>query len=265
MHALYGFARYADEIVDNGDPATMADEFKSWEARVTAELESDSATDPVCRAMAHTLKTWKIPLNHVRAFLDSMRADLTVSEYETYEDLRGYMYGSAAVIGLQMLPILEPAGDDAYEPAQALGEAFQLTNFIRDIAEDLAMGRVYLPQEDLGRFGVTKADLVAGVVTPEIKALLCFQIDRARKLYVQADTGIRMLHPSSRPCIETARALYSGILTVVERADYRIFDRRVTVGLGRRVATALPAYLRARRHWKSTPPPVVGSLPSGQD
>jgi phytoene synthase len=176
-----------------------------------------------------------------------MRMDITVTGYETYADLERYMYGSAAVIGLQMVPILEPLDDRAACHALALGEAFQLSNFIRDVAEDLRRGRVYLPQEDLDRFGVTRADLAPGPTPPHVAELLRFEIARARDLYARAEPGIDLLHPTSRDCIRTAFTLYRGILDAVERAGYQVLGRRVTVALPRRLQVALPALVRARR------------------
>lgn len=238
VHSLYGFARYADEIVDNGDPATRETEFSTWSERVLADIDAGSTADPVCEALLHTLRTWDIPIGHVKAFLQSMRMDLTVGEYRTYADLQQYMYGSAAVIGLQMTPILEPTTDEAYPRAHALGEAFQLTNFIRDIAEDLDRGRIYLPLRDLEKFGVTRADWARRVVTPAIRELLAYEIARTREIYAYAAGGIPLLAESSRPCISTALVLYRRILDEVEKADYQVFDRRVSVPLANRLWVA---------------------------
>jgi phytoene synthase len=157
------------------------------------------------------------------------------------------MYGSAAVIGLQMVPILEPLDPRAAGHAQTLGEAFQLSNFIRDVAEDLRRGRVYLPQEDLDRFGVIRADLAPGPTPPQVRELLAFEVARTRSLYAEAEPGIDMLHPTSRDCIRTAFELYRGILGAVEKADYQVLDRRVGVPLPRRLHVAVPALVRARR------------------
>ncbi|MER6911884.1 phytoene/squalene synthase family protein [Streptomyces sp. NPDC000594] len=252
VHALYGFARRADEIVDNGHPATRAEEFRAWSDRALTQLAGAApAEDPVTLALRHTMDRWELPLGQVEAFLGSMAADLTVTDYPTYEDLRRYMYGSAAVIGLQMTAVLEPLCDEALPRARALGEAFQLTNFIRDIAEDLERGRVYLPAEDLERFGVTRADLARTPTGGRVRELLRFQIDRNRQLYAYAVGGIRMLHPTSRPCIETAYRLYSGILEAVEEADHDILGRRVSVAPVTRLRVALPAYARARALWRT--------------
>ncbi|GAB2662021.1 phytoene/squalene synthase family protein [Nocardia goodfellowii] len=246
VHALYGFARYADEIVDNGEPATRAADFTRWRRDVARQLEAGGDADPVCRALAHTLRIWQIPVAYVEAFLSSMEQDLTVTRYPSFDDLAKYMYGSAAVIGLQMTPILGPLDEEAYQRAEALGQAFQLTNFIRDIGEDLARGRVYLPQEDLARFEVTTDDLAARHPNAAVRRLIEFEIARTRDIYAYAWGGIRMLEPASRPCIETALHLYSGILDAIEAADYDILHRRAKVGIARRLAVAVPAYRSAR-------------------
>jgi 15-cis-phytoene synthase len=250
VNSLYGFARYADEIVDNGDPLTKAGTLTTWTERTLADLHRGESTDPVCMALLHTMKVWHIPFAHIDAFLESMLMDLTVTEYPAYADLQRYMYGSAAVIGLEMTPILEPLREEAAACAHALGEAFQLTNFIRDIAEDLRRGRIYLPMEDLDAFGVTREALMAAELTPQIRELLRFEIHRTRCIYAYAEEGIDLLAPSSRDCVRTAYALYGGILDEIERADYRILDRRVAVALPRRLRVAVPAYLRARRRWE---------------
>ena len=257
VHALYGFARYADEIVDDLASTLSAEEkaqqLVSWGERVLADLEDGRSDDPVGRALVHTARTWDIPVEHFTAFLTSMRMDLTITGYPTFADLSSYMHGSAAVIGLQMVPILEPQDDRAYAHAADLGVAFQLSNFIRDVGEDLRRGRVYLPQQDLDRFGVTRDDLARGTTTAPVRELLRFEVERTRDLYARARAGIDLLHPSSRECIRTAFELYGGILDEVGRADYDVLRRRVRVPVRRRLQVALPAYARARRTWRAVP------------
>ncbi|HSR24549.1 MAG TPA: phytoene/squalene synthase family protein, partial [Candidatus Eisenbacteria bacterium] len=252
VHALYGLARHADELVDDlraPDPAGLV----AWGDGFLADLARGDSDDPVGRAAVHTARTWGIPAAHFAAFLDAMRMDITVTGYPTYADLERYMYGSAAVIGLQMVPILEPLDAEAYPRARALGEAFQLSNFIRDVGEDLCRGRVYLPQEDLDRCGVTRDDLARGLVTDPVRDLLRLEIARARALYARAEPGIELLHPSSRDCIRTAFALYGGILDQVERSDYQVLAQRVSVPLRTRLRVAGPALLRARRARRRCP------------
>jgi phytoene synthase len=251
VHALYGFARYADEIVDDLgstlSPQRKADWLAGWGEQFLAGVRAGGSDHPISRAVVDTVRRWDIPLSLFEDFLASMRMDLTVTGYRTYQDLMGYVWGSAAVIGLQMVPVLEPTVPRAVaEPyAVDLGVAFQLSNFIRDVGEDLRRGRVYLPGEDLDLFGVDRDRLARGVVDAAVRRLLAFEIARARELYRAAEPGVRLLHPTSRDCIYTAIRLYGGILDEVERADYRVLDRRVAVGPARRARVAVPGLARA--------------------
>ena len=263
VHALYGFARYADEIVDDMSADLSVDERAEALARFgdafLADLSAGRSSDPVCAAVVDTATRWRIPRAHFEAFLDSMAMDLTVTDYPTYPDLYRYVYGSAAVIGLQMVPILEPEpGQEqfALERATDLGVAFQLANFIRDVSEDLGRGRVYLPADELAAFGVDRDELercrAAGSTSPAVRQALIAQSGRVRALGERSREGIAVLHPSSQPCIEAARVLYCGIVDEVERQDYDVFVRRASVSVPRRVAVALPAWtrsLRARREY----------------
>lgn len=253
VHALYGFARYADEIVDDL-ASTLTDQEKaaaltSWANTFFADFDSGKSQDPICRAVLDTVHRWNIPREHFEAFIHSMTMDLTVTEYKTFDDLYEYVYGSAAVIGLQMVPILEPIDQRAYEHAKQLGIAFQLANFIRDVGEDLERGRIYLPLDDLAKFGVSREDLEARVLTPRIVEALKFQIARVRELEEESRAGIAMLSPVGQPCIETARILYCGIVDAVEDINYDVFTKRASVSISRRLRIAVPAWWQARKLW----------------
>ncbi|MDQ1746440.1 MAG: 15-cis-phytoene synthase [Frankiaceae bacterium] len=243
IHALYALARVADDIVDHPrpDPAPALDDLHR-------RLRNGDESDFVVTAARDTIERWHIPWSLFDDFFAAMRMDLHVTSYPTWSDLLGYMHGSAAVIGLQTLPILEPLpglAEVAAPYARDLGLGFQLTNFLRDVGEDLDRGRVYLPQEDLDRFGVTVAQLRRRAVDESVRALLAFEIERARGLLATAGLGIRLLHPTSRDCVRTALALYGGILDEIERAGYRVLDRRVSVGNRRRVSLAAAGLGRA--------------------
>ncbi len=256
VHALYGFARYADEIVDDL-ASTLTDDEKAahlhaWGEQFLVDLDDGHSDDPICRAVVDTVQRWNIPRAHFEAFLHSMAMDLTVTEYADYEALYEYVYGSAAVIGLQMVPILEPSSDAAYDYAMDLGVAFQLANFIRDISEDLDRGRLYLPLADLAQFDLTRADLERRVVTAPIRELLKFEIARVRRLEQASRPGIALLSPDSQPCIDAARVLYCGIADAVEKIDYQVFTERASVSVPRRAQVALPAWFRAVRARRTT-------------
>jgi len=253
VHALYGFARYADEIVDDLASNLTLDEkafvLKKWSNQVLSDIKSGSSNDPIAAAVVDTTSRFKIPIAHFEAFLHSMNMDLTVRQYQTYEDLHEYVYGSAAVIGLQMVSVLGTISPDAVtsanEAAEKLGIAFQLANFIRDVGEDLDRGRVYLPMTELEAHGVNRQMLEARVTTPQIKSALKEQIQRVRRLQNESAAGIKLLTPGARQCIQAASQLYCGIVDEVEKIDYQIFTKRAKTSNWRRTKVALPAYLRA--------------------
>ena len=174
-----------------------------------------------------------------------MEMDLTVTEYQTFEDLYEYVYGSAAVIGLQMVPILGGDTVNSLEAAKNLGVAFQLANFIRDVGEDLDRGRVYLPLQELAEHGVTRQMLEARKLTPEIVSALKFQIARVRQLQKAAEPGIALLDKTSQPCIRAASELYCGIVDEVEKIGYDIFNKRAKTSTARRARVAFAAYISA--------------------
>lgn len=244
VHALYGFTRHVDDIVDaSGEPAAdtggRARALDEVTRRLSASLAGETVEDPVLPAFVHTVRSFGIERTDLDAFLRSMRADLTVTRYGTYEDLLVYMEGSGAAIGLMMLPVLETvpgAGPQAREAARELGRAFQLTNFLRDVAEDLARGRVYLPQEDLAKFGVTEDDLHRGVPARALRDLVAFESGRARDHYRRALDGVELLAPSSRPCIRAAYELYGGILDEIAAAGHDVLTARARVPRRRRAA-----------------------------
>jgi phytoene synthase len=238
VHALYGFCRYADEIVDDLGPAPLserADALAALERRFFADLSAGHSAHPVLRAVVHTVRAFDLDEDLFRRFLRSMTMDLSVAGYETWDDLCGYMDGSAAVVGEMMLPILEPLLPAARTFARDLGLAIQLTNFLRDVGEDLERGRVYLPREDLARFG---ADPRRRRVDRSWVALMRFEIERARRLYASADRGIALLPPRSARSIGAARRLYGEILDRIEANGYDVFTRRARVPLARKLAVA---------------------------
>lgn len=248
VHALYGFCRHADDIVDDlGHVATdvRAKALADFGDRFFEDLEAGDSNDLVRKAMVHTVRAFRIDPECVERFLRSMAMDLTVESYETYDDLLVYMDGSAAVIGEMMLPILEPTDPAALGPARQLGNAFQLTNFLRDIDEDLDRSRIYVPQEDIRRFGAESA-FETRTATPEFKALMRFEIARVRQLYAVADTGIGLLPGRSGRCIRAARTLYARILDRIEAQDLDVFAGRASVPTWQKVTTAGRALLLDR-------------------
>ncbi len=248
VHALYGFARYADEIVDDLastlTPEEKAVALRTWGDSVLEDLRAGSSNDLIGRALVDTVKKYSIPHEYFDAFMVSMEMDLTVTRYKSYDDLMTYVYGSAVVIGLEMLPILGYSDPRAVEAATALGAAFQLANFIRDIGEDIDRGRIYMPLDDLARFGVSEEMLLKRQLTPEIVEAIKYQIARVRELQEKAEAGIQYLDPISRPCIRAASELYCGIVDEIEANGYDIFNKRATTSTWRRARVAGIAFIQ---------------------
>lgn len=260
IHALYGLARYADEIVDD------LSDTRPWARRIAAldaldqqlrnGLAQGHSNHPVLAAPVHTAVRYQIDPQHFADFMVSMRMDRPaeqggVAGYRTFDDLAHYVHGSAAVIGLQVLPVLGTVVPRQHaEPhAAALGIAFQITNFLRDVGEDLDRGRVYLPSDELASFGVHREllDWCRSTGRPDrrVRHALAYLVARTRAVYRKAAPGIPMLAPVSRACVTTAFRLYGGILDEIEAADYHILARRVAVPYHRRLAVAVPGLSRA--------------------
>ncbi|MGH3760689.1 phytoene/squalene synthase family protein [Actinophytocola sp.] len=253
VHALYAFARLADEIVDDVTASSVGDrarELAVFEREVRAALGGRTAS-PVLTALADTVRRHRIEPALFADFLASMRMDLTVTGYRTFAELARYVHGSAGVIGLQLLPVLGTVGpaEDAAPYAAALGEAFQLTNFLRDVGEDLDRGRLYLPAAELAAFGVDRARLErahrTGRPDPAVRRALAHLVAYTHAVYRQAEPGIALLRRESRPCVRTAAVLYRRILVEIEANDYAVLGRRVVVPAHRRLGVAVPGLIRA--------------------
>jgi phytoene synthase len=239
VHALYAAARTADDLVDlpGADPAG---ELGDWSRAVLADLDAGWSDDPVRLALVDTYRRYDIAVEHLIDFLAAMTSDLRVTGYADLAALDRYMWGSAAVIGLQVLPVIGTAPGvpraEAAPYAIALGEAFQLTNFLRDVGEDADRGRVYLPADLLASHGVTREQLVERRHDTRFAAVMREMVAVTRRRYDDAAPGTALLAPESRDCVRAATALYGGILREIERADYRVLDRRVRVSRPRRLA-----------------------------
>ncbi|MET8773106.1 phytoene/squalene synthase family protein, partial [Streptomyces sp. NPDC004658] len=255
VHALYGFARWADDIVDScgtgTDTGRRAAALTGLRRSLEHGLRHRHSHEPVVLALADTAHRYGIEHALFHDFMSAMSADLTVTDYATYADLRGYMHGSAAVIGLQMLPVLGTVvpREEAAPYAAALGVAFQLSNFLRDVGEDLDRGRVYLPADLLAGHGVDRELLRwsrdTGRHEPRITAALREFEALTRGVYREALPGLGMLDPVSRPCIRTACVLYGGILDAVAEEGYPVLHRRAVVPDRRRAAVAADGLVRA--------------------
>lgn len=268
VHALYGFARRADDIVDEprapdtcGDRGRALAELRS---ELLAGLERGGSRDELLAAVVHTAERYGLRRTLFEDFLASMRMDLSVTDYPDRTALDRYMRGSAEAIGLQLLPVLGTVSppEHAAPHAAALGKAFQLTNFLRDVAEDLDRDRLYLPADELAAHGVDR-ELLAWCrqhrrTDPRVRRALAEQHAATREVYRFARAGIPLLEPVSRPCVETACTLYAQILDRIEQEDFAVFRIRATVGRWRRVRAASSGLIRSTLARRSGRAPRTG-------
>ncbi len=242
VHALYGFVRVPDEWMDNfhSDTVTERDlKINAYRNEFLRGMDGVRPSQPVVRAFCDVAREVTLPLEEPLLFLDAMAMDIYKSRYETYEDIREYMRGSAASVGLMMCDLLEvPTNDRMRAGAVALGEAMQLTNFLRDIGEDMRRGRIYIPQEDIDRFHGADEAISTGETNQAFIDLMKFEIDRARSLYCESDNGISQLPTHVRKPVRLARILYSRILDRIEDQGYDVFTKRARTSRMEKFLTA---------------------------
>jgi phytoene synthase len=237
--AVYAFCRTADDIVDRIAPAhERLAAVDAWEAQLLAAYDGRSS-DPIFVALADAATRYGIPVQPALDLLRGARMDITVRRYATYADLRQYCYLVASTVGVMVMPILGTLSDEALEYGVALGRAMQMTNILRDIGEDALMGRIYLPQEDMQRFGYSEAKLLEGVIDEGFVELMHFQIERVRGMYIEAEPGIALLSAESRYTVRLALHLYRRILAAIEFNHYDVFSRRAFVPFRTKMLAAL--------------------------
>jgi Phytoene/squalene synthetase len=228
-YALYAFCRTADDLVDRAIAGT-ADQIEADLADMRAGLAgiyAGKAPDGgLWPALADAIQRYRIPPHPFFDLLDGVAMDLSRTRYESYDELQVYCYKVASVVGLMMCYVFGYRDVRALPYAEKMGLAMQLTNILRDVAEDLRMGRIYLPTEELEAFGLSEQDLREGNLDGRFQDLMRFQIARARQLYAEAHAGIAMLSPLSRLTAHLMGRVYAGILTAIEQAGYDVFRGR---------------------------------------
>jgi phytoene synthase len=227
VRALYAFCRVTDDIVDN-NPETAVTELQQW--RTYAFSHEPPVDNPVSVAWAETRARCYIPVRYAEQLVEGVARDLIQTRYDTFADLATYCYGVASTVGLMSMYIIGFSGPEAVPYAIKLGLALQMTNILRDVAEDWQRGRVYLPQDELAAFGLTEGDIADGRVTEKWRKFMRFQIERNRRLYEKAWPGIGMLNEDGRFAIAAAAGLYCAILEDIEQHDYDVFSRRAHIG-----------------------------------
>ena len=247
--ALYGFCRYADNLIDNPRNRSKEDlihEVDYLEHEIKCAYESGESEHPIIQPFIYVAKKYEIPMEYSLDLLKGVKMDLTQKRYETFEDLYVFCYRVAGVVGLMMTYVLGYKSDAVFEYAEKLGIAMQLTNILRDVQEDKNMGRIYLPKEDLRRFGLTEDDIMDENMHSKMHDLMKFQIKRAHSYYAGADKGVHFLDRDAQFAIFSSSKIYHGILRKIEARNYNPFLGRVYVSQLKKIGILFREIIRTR-------------------
>ena len=228
VRALYAFCRTVDDIVDEGADAGREAELDYWRG-LAQGLTPPRPNDLVAQAWADTRSRYHIPPRYALQLIDGVARDLTQARYKTFDDLTTYCYGVASTVGLMSMYIVGFKSNLAMPYAIKLGVALQMTNILRDVGEDFRNGRIYLPKDELQAFGLSEGEVARGVVNDAWRNFMRFQIDRARKLYAEAEKGIALLERDGQLAIGASSSFYQGILDAIESNDYDVFSKRASL------------------------------------
>ena len=250
VRALYAFCRVADNIVDCTDCA-VEETLAAWRKHALGSHPPEN--DLVAIAWTDTRTRYRIPNRYAEQLIEGVARDLRQTRYQTFDELTAYAYGVASTVGLMSMYIIGYADARAIPYAIKLGVALQLTNILRDVGEDWMAGRIYLPQNDLARFGVSDADIARGVVDERWRALMRFEIARNRQLYAEALPGIQLLHRDGRLAVTAAAELYRAILDDIQAHDYDVFHRRAHVSTFRKLRQLPGIWWRSTQHPTTEP------------
>jgi phytoene synthase len=249
VHALYGFVRGADELVDGAnrppDPAARRRALDGWQAELERSRACGSSRHPVIAALVDAGRRHDLPLGELAVYMDSMRLDCGPVRIRNRAELDHYMHGSAGAVGLIMAPLLD-APAELHAAMAELGTAFQLTNFIRDVREDYELDRIYLAADALTRCGASVNDIADRRTTDGLREVVATEVARARQMFAHTRILDEALHPSVRPGVRLARTVYESILDRVEALDHDVLTRPIRVAPWRVGRAALSAFLPAR-------------------
>jgi 15-cis-phytoene synthase len=248
MCAVYAFMRYSDDISDEAAlEADRHDLLPGWRAALDRAFAGDYGDSRILPAFHDVATRCNIPKQFFHDLIDGAEMDLTHTRYETFEDLYQYCYRVASVVGFVCIHVWGfSGGDAAYVPAEACGLAFQLTNILRDVKEDAARGRIYLPLEDLRRFGVTEEEILRGETDGRFHDLMQFEAARAQEYYDKAQPLIAMIDPVSRPTFIIMYRIYRGLLTRIEANGYNVFQERASLSTAAKVGIVAQTWLGSR-------------------
>ena len=245
---IYAFMRVSDDLSDDDSIVDREKALLSWRAALDEAIAGNTQVHPVMPALMSVVKEFDIPTSYLHELVDGTIQDLTVSRFASFDALYDYCYKVASIVGLVSLRLfrLQNPNATSWERAESLaidcGQGFQLTNILRDIKEDLQRDRIYLPQDELARFGLTEDDLRQEVRDQRFLDFMAFQCQRAEEFYQRSAALLDMVEKDARPCLATMRGIYHGILERIVKAEYDIWSRRARVPLGAKLGIAARAY-----------------------
>ncbi|MAG92722.1 MAG: terpene synthase [Planctomycetaceae bacterium] len=248
MCALYAFMRETDDIGDDGEQAAddRRERLDDWECELVDVLDGAATDRPGLPALREVVEIYGIPVEHLRAVIEGVRSDLNPVTFATFEELNAYCYQVAGAVGLCCIHIWGFSDPRAEAAAVDCGTAFQLTNILRDLGEDARMGRLYLPAEDLERFGYTLEDIRSGCRDERFARLMEFEVARAREYYAKAESLFEWLAPRGRPILRAMLRIYGGLLGKIERRGYDVYTHRVELARWRKGVIAARAVVEQR-------------------
>jgi phytoene synthase len=255
VYAAYAFCRYVDDVVDENPDAGAADvreRIDQWEEEL-GRCYAGSPTHPITVALSDAATRFPIPMESFAGLIEGCRMDLVKTRYADYEELLVYSDLVATTISTMSLAIFGFCDDVAIERGRDLATAFQLTNILRDIGEDTHKDRIYLPQDELARFGVAERDLMAKKMTPGFVELMRFQVGRVRNLYHRAAPLLDLIEPDARRCTSLMGSVYYRILNEIEKKGYRVYDGRVGLSLARKLGLVTRAFMTRKPTWLESP------------
>jgi len=228
MCVIYAFMRRSDDIADDASsPQAALAALRAWRDTVAAALDGKETSEAMLPALADVVKHFGIERRYLFELLDGTEMDQTKTRFAAFEELYQYCYRVASCVGLVVMPIFGYTDKAALVPAEACGIAFQLTNILRDVKEDAEKGRIYLPGEDMRRFGVEEDDIMKSRYTPQFVELMRFEASRAREYYAKAKPLLGMISSDSRGTLAVMMEVYGGLLDRIEARQFRVFDGRV--------------------------------------
>ena len=249
MCAIYAFMRYSDDVSDEAaENQSKVEEMRAWRAALDRAFAGDYGDSLILPAFHDTVTRYNIPARYFHDLIDGTEMDLTKTRYETWGELHQYCYRVASIVGFVCIHVwgFDEQDGRAMQYAESCGLALQLTNILRDIKEDADRDRIYLPQEDLQRFGVTEQDLKSGIVSEPFRALMQFEAARAKEFYAQAQALFPLVHKAGRPTLAIMLKIYRGILDSIERSDYDVHTRRARVSTPKKLGIVAQAWLGSR-------------------